>query len=198
MGSTMSTPTNPPLDLAAHSAPDAAASVVAFWREAGPARWFAKDAAFDQGFRERFYSLHFAAAARQCDGWMSDAEGALALLLLLDQFPRNAFRGTAHMFATDALACSLALQAIEAGLDQQVEPALRLFFYLPLMHSEQLADQQHCVALCQALGEPSIGHAGAHLDVVQRFGRFPHRNPVLGRQTTAQEAAFLQSGGFAG
>lgn len=175
-----------------------AAAVLAFWRDAGPARWFTKDADFDRDFRERFHALHFAAARRQCDGWMANAESALALMLLLDQYPRNAFRGTGHMYATDALARMFAKQALDARLDQQVEPALRLFFYLPLSHSELLADQQRALALNRALGEPYASHAQGHLDIIARFGRFPHRNPMLGRQTSAQEQDFLASGGFAG
>lgn len=175
-----------------------AAAVVAFWREAGPTRWFAKNEAFDLAFRTRFHDLHFAAARRQCDGWGAEAEGALALMLLLDQFPRNCFRGTGHMYATDPLARMFATQALDARLDQQVEKALRLFFYLPLSHSEQMADQRRALALNHALDEESGRHAQGHLDIVARFGRFPHRNAMLGRQTTDEEAAFLKSGGFAG
>ena len=173
-------------------------SVVAFWRESGPGKWFAKDAAFDREFRQRFETLHFAAAARRCDGWMATAEGALALMLLLDQYPRNSFRGTAHMYATDPLARLYCRQALDAGLDQQVEPALSLFFYLPLSHAEHLPDQQRALALNRALGEPYVGHAQGHLDIVARFGRFPHRNAILLRESTAEELAFLQAGGFAG
>lgn len=175
-----------------------AAAVVTFWRDAGPAHWFAKDAAFDTRFRERFHELHFAAAARRCDGWMATAEGALALMLLLDQYPRNCFRGTGHMYATDPLARMFCRQALDAGLDQQVEHALRLFFCLPLSHSENLIDQDRAVELNRALGEPFISHALGHRDIVARFGRFPHRNPMLGRTSTAEEEAFLKTGGFAG
>lgn len=190
----------PRSEAAAPQSPDAAAAatVVAFWCEAGPARWFSKDERFDRQFRERFHDLHFAAARRACDGWLASAEGALALLLLLDQYPRNAFRGTGHMYATDALARMYATDALDARLDQQVAPELRLFFYLPLSHSELLADQQRALALNRALGEPYASHAQGHLDIIARFGRFPHRNPMLGRQTSAEEAAFLQAGGFAG
>jgi uncharacterized protein (DUF924 family) len=185
-------------DTVAHAPLGGAAAVVAFWRDAGPARWFTKDAGFDQRFRERFHDLHFAAARRQLDGWLATAAGALALLLLLDQYPRNCFRGTGHMYATDPLARLFTRQALAQGLDQQVEPALRLFFYLPLSHSEDLADQERALALNAALGEPSRSHAQDHRDIVARFGRFPHRNAMLGRETTAEEAAFLKAGGFAG
>jgi uncharacterized protein (DUF924 family) len=178
--------------------PAQAAAVVQFWRDAGPARWFAKDAAFDRAFRERFHDLHFAAAARRCDAWVATAEGALALLLLLDQYPRNSFRGTGHMYATDPLARMFCRQALDAGLDRQVPQDLRLFFYLPLSHSEDMPDQQRALALNRALGEPFASHAQGHLDIVARFGRFPHRNAMLGRETTAAEQAFLAEGGFAG
>ncbi len=180
-----------------HTLSDAAA-VVAFWRDAGAERWFAKDEAFDRQFRERFRELHFAAAARRCDGWIATAEGALALMLLLDQYPRNSFRGTGHMYATDPLARMFCRHALDARLDGQVEPALRLFFYLPLSHSEDLGDQQRALALNVALGEPYRSHAQDHLDIVARFGRFPHRNAMLGRRTTAEEQRFLDGGGFAG
>lgn len=175
-----------------------AASVVAFWREAGPGQWFTKNAAFDREFRERFGALHFAAAARRCGGWTATAEGALALLLLLDQYPRNSFRDTAHMYATDPLARLYCRQALDAGLDQQVEEPLRLFFYLPLSHSEHLPDQERALVLNRALGEPYVGHAQGHRDIVARFGRFPHRNAILLRESTAEEVAFLEAGGFAG
>ncbi|WP_326537188.1 DUF924 family protein [Pseudorhodoferax sp.] len=175
-----------------------AAGVVAFWRAAGPAQWFAKNAAFDRQFRERFHDLHFAAAGRRCDAWAATAEGALALLLLLDQYPRNSFRGTGHMYATDPLARMFCRQALDAGLDRQVEQELRLFFYLPLSHSEDLADQQRALGLNRALGEPFASHALGHLDIVARFGHFPHRNAMLGRETTAAEQAFLATGGFSG
>lgn len=192
-------PTRPPQrsDAAALPLADAAA-VVAFWEDAGSAHWFAKDADFDARFRTRFETLHFAAAARRCDAWVATAEGALALMLLLDQYPRNSFRGTGHMYATDPLARMYCRQALDARLDRQVAPALRLFFYLPLSHSEDLADQDRAVALNRALGEPFTGHALGHRDIVARFGRFPHRNPMLGRASTPDEEAFLHSGGFAG
>lgn len=175
-----------------------AEAVVAFWRDAGSARWFAKDTAFDQRFRERFHDLHFAAAARRCDGWADTAHGVLALLLLLDQYPRNSFRGTGHMYATDPLARMFARRALDQGLDQQVAQELRLFFYLPLSHSEDLRDQDRAVERNRALGEPFTSHALGHRDIVARFGRFPHRNPMLGRASTAEELAFLREGGFSG
>lgn len=175
-----------------------AAAVAAFWREAGPERWFKKDAAFDAEFRTRFWDSHLAAAARRCDGWLKTPEGALALMVLLDQYPRNSFRGTAHMYATDELCRVLARQALAAGQDLRLEAPLRPFFYLPFMHSEALEDQKLCVERCRALGGPTLHHAVEHLEVVERFGRFPHRNAMFGRETTPEEAAFLSKGGFSG
>lgn len=177
--------------------PDAA-SVVAFWREAGPDRWFAKDAEFDRRFRETFLPLHEAAARGDLGAWAATPEGALALVVLLDQFPRNCFRGTPRMYATDALARAVAATALEAGHDKAVAPALRLFFCLPFGHSETLADQERSVALAADLGEPARSHALGHRDIIRRFGRFPHRNAILGRATTPEEQRFLDEGGFAG
>ena len=175
-----------------------ASDVVAFWREAGPKRWFAKSDAFDDSFRSRFIDAHEAAAAGQLAAWSQDAEGALALLILLDQFPRNAFRGQARMFSTDAQARDVARIAIAAGLDHRVDEALRPFFYMPFMHSESLADQQRCVALCQPLDANTQRFAVMHRDIIERYGRFPHRNAVLGRDSTADEKRFLAEGGFKG
>lgn len=175
-----------------------AQEVATFWREAGPQKWFAKDEAFDAAFKSRFEALHHAAAAGVCDDWAGEAEGALALLVLLDQFPRNAYRGTGHMFATDGKARATARAAVDAGLDARVEPALRPFFYLPFMHSEDLADQERSVALNQVLDANTQRFAVLHRDIVARFGRFPHRNAVLGRASSADEQRFLAEGGFSG
>jgi uncharacterized protein (DUF924 family) len=173
-------------------------AVVRFWRNAGPARWFTKSGAFDRQFRDRFLALHEAAARGEHHGWASHPEGALALLILLDQFPRNAFRGTARMYATDAQAREVARQAVEAGLDAQVDASLRLFFCLPFAHSEDPQDQRLSVALNRRLGQPWLEHALGHAEIIDRFGRFPHRNPLLGRPMTAEEQRFLNEGGFAG
>ncbi|MBU1361234.1 MAG: DUF924 family protein [Gammaproteobacteria bacterium] len=175
-----------------------AQDIVDFWREAGPKRWFAKDDAFDRDFKARFEAAHHAAASGALDAWSDTAEGTLALLVLLDQFPRNSFRGSAQMFAADGLARAIASAAVDAGLDQQVEPALRPFFYLPFMHSESLADQERSVALNAALDENTQRFAVLHRDIVARFGRFPHRNAMLGRSSTPEELKFLAEGGFAG
>ena len=173
--------------------------VVGFWKEAGTrGAWFEKDPDFDRGFRERFMALHMDAAARRLDVWMEAPEGALALLILLDQFPRNAFRGTAHMFATDALAKRFAQEALSRGYMESVEEGLRVFLCLPFSHSEDAADQELAVSLNERLGEPWLHHAVEHRDIIQRFGRFPHRNAVLGRESLPEEIAFLAGGGFSG
>jgi uncharacterized protein (DUF924 family) len=173
-----------------------AAEVVAFWRDAGPGKWFRGGDAFDAACRERLGDAHHAAARRELDGWSSTAEGALALLLLLDQIPRNIFRGSGHAFATDGLARHVAQLAVDAGHDAAYEPALRAFFYLPFEHSESLADQERSVALFAALGDANYrDYATAHRDIIVRFGRFPHRNAALGRDTTPEERAWLDAGG---
>lgn len=172
--------------------------VVHFWREAGPSRWFRKDTVFDSQFRARFLVTHEAAARGELAHWTDTAEGALALLILLDQFPRNCFRGSPRTHESDGQAREVALKAIAAGLDRQVEPMLRNFFYLPLMHSESLADQDRAVELTRPLGDEALRHALTHRDIIEKFGRFPHRNALLGRETTPEEQRFLDAGGFAG
>ncbi len=175
------------------------ADVVGFWRIAGPEKWFAKSHAFDQAIALRFEAAHLAAARGKYDSWSASAEGALALLLLLDQFPRNLFRDSAHAYATDGKARRVAGIAISEGFDTQVEPALQQFFCMPLMHSEDLADQEACVALCEAAGaQQNIDYAHLHRNIIARFGRFPHRNAAMGRTTTPEEQAHLDDGGFAG
>lgn len=171
--------------------------VVAFWRAAEPL-WFRKDDAFDRRFRERFLDLHLAAARGEREAWRASPDGALALAILLDQFPRNAFRGTPHMFATDAQARDVARRAIEAGHFDAVDPALRAFFCLPFAHSEDAADQDLSLELHRRIGPPWVRHAEEHRAIVHRFGRFPHRNRILGRPSTAEELDFLRDGGFAG
>lgn len=169
--------------------------VVAFWRDAGYEKWFARSDAFDAEFKHRFEDEHFAAARRELEHWLDTADGALALLILLDQFPRNVFRRSGHAFATDSLARHYADRAIAAGHDAAVDPALRIFFYLPFEHSEDPADQARSVALHAALGEDYMKYAVAHQDVIARFGRFPHRNHALGRVNTPEEQAWLDAGG---
>lgn len=173
-------------------------AVLRFWRAAGMTQWFGQSPDFDRRLRERFLALHEAAAQGEHDDWRATADGALALLILLDQFPRNAFRGTARMYATDAHARRIAHWAIDEALDRRTEPELRLFFYLPFAHSENLDDQRFSVDLHRTLGHPWIDHALEHAAIIERFSRFPHRNPLLGRLTTDTEQAFLDQGGFAG
>ena len=172
--------------------------VVQFWVDAGSGSWFRKDAAFDDRFREKFVSAHEAAARGELDDWLTDAKGALALLILLDQYPRNSFRGTARIFATDDKALDVAKRAIASGFDTMVDSALRLFFYTPFIHSERIENQDRALELYAQLGADTARHAHIHRDIIARFGRFPHRNPLLGRKTTTEEQAFLDAGGFAG
>ncbi|GAA0869606.1 DUF924 family protein [Brevundimonas basaltis] len=162
--------------------------------------WFRKDDAFDAEFRRRFHDAHVAAARRELDRWAETAEGSLALLILLDQFPRNSFRDTGHAFATDPLARMFAYRALDAGHDLETPGDLRRFFYLPLQHSEEMADQDRQLELFQTRMERPDDDRWAehHHDIIRRFGRFPHRNRPLGRETTAEEQAFLDEDGFRG
>ena len=175
-----------------------ARDVAGFWRDAGPERWFAKNDAFDAEFGTRFLAAHEAVAQGELSHWAKEPDGALALLVLLDQFPRNTFRGQARAFATDPMALAVAREAIEAGLDLQIDEELRRFFYLPFMHSESLADQERSVELNAALDANTQRFAVLHRDIIARFGRFPHRNKLLGRTSSAEEQRFLDEGGFAG
>jgi uncharacterized protein (DUF924 family) len=174
------------------------ADVIAFWRDVGPKRWFEKDAALDDEIRRRFLDLHEAAVSGKRTDWEQSAEGALALLILLDQFPRNMFRGEARAFAADPVARAIASRAILNGFDGAI-PGMHTFFYLPFMHSENLADQERAVVFYRARNDADgLLWAEQHADIIRSFGRFPHRNAVLGRVSTPAERAFLDSGGFAG
>jgi uncharacterized protein (DUF924 family) len=176
----------------------APADIVAFWRGVGPKGWFQKSDALDAEIRQRFLARHEQAAAGALAAWEQSAEGTLALLILLDQFPRNMYHGQARAFATDELALSIASRAILNGFDSAFDD-MRTFFYLPFMHSENMADQEKAIAFYRAgNSEDGVKWAELHADIIRRFGRFPHRNPVLGRATTPEEQAFLDSGGFAG
>jgi uncharacterized protein (DUF924 family) len=173
--------------------------ILGFWRNAGPEKWFKKQVAFDEVIRLKFEPVHHAAARGEYDAWTGTAEGALALLILLDQFPRNLYRNSGHAFATDPKARAIARAAVDAGFDRDVEPGFRNFFYLPFAHSEDLTDQDFGLALCAGAGDPdNLKWAGLHREIIARFGRFPHRNAALGRLTTAAEQEFLDEGGFAG
>ena len=182
----------------AGTVPAEARALVDFWREAGFERWFSRDDAFDAQLRERFLPAHEAAARGERDSWLETPEGALALLILLDQLPRNLFRGTPRMYATDGAALLAAERAIALGHDRRTDPGLQVFFYLPHMHSENLADQERCIVLTAGLEDRVTAAAREHRDIVARFGRFPHRNPILGRDTTPEERRFIEEGGFAG
>jgi uncharacterized protein (DUF924 family) len=176
------------------------ADIVAFWREAGEERWFKKDEAFDRDIAERFATVHADAARGRLADWADTPEGALALILLLDQFSRQLFRGKPQAFAQDGMAVDLARASVDAGHDRSVDPRLRMFFYMPFMHSETIADQQRCVCLFHRLVGATQGlkYALEHAEIIRRFGRFPHRNAILGRHTTPAEQSFLDGGGFAG
>ena len=172
-------------------------SVLAFWKDAGPEKWFAKDAAFDTLFRDSGRAVHWAAARRELDDWMATADGALALIIMLDQYPRNSFRGTAHQFATDPLALMFARDAVARDYHLAFAPDLKNFLLLPFEHSERLEDQDRYLEL--VAGDAELEKWGRiHRDIIVRFGRFPHRNRALGRDTTPEEQAFLDEGGFGG
>jgi uncharacterized protein (DUF924 family) len=175
------------------------AEILAFWREAGRKRWYKRDNTFDADVRARFLDLWQRAAAGELSSWEATDDGALALVIVLDQFPRNMFRGDASAYSSDPLAREAAGRAIARGADQRIEAALLEFIYMPFMHSELLADQLYCVELFRRTGPcDSLRSAEDHAGIIRRFGRFPHRNPVLGRATTPEEQAFLDSGGFSG
>jgi len=157
--------------------------------------WFrAATPAFDQEIRDKFLACHEAAASDALDHWMDSWQGALALLVLLDQFPRNMFRNTARAFATDPKALAVAKHCVAKGFDQQAPEAMRIFFYLPYEHCEDIRDQERGVALFTALGgADSTKAANEHYETIKRFGRFPHRNGVLGRTSTADEIEYLKT-----
>ncbi len=172
--------------------------IVRFWRDAGAKAWFTKDETFD-GRCRAFEKTHHAAARGECAAWEQDAEGALALVLLLDQFPRNIYRGSPHAYATDPLAQAAAQRAVARRFDAATESLLRIFFYLPYEHAENLALQEKGVKLTESLGDADyLRYAMLHRDIIARLGRFPHRNAILGRASTAEELAFLADGAFAG
>jgi uncharacterized protein (DUF924 family) len=160
--------------------------------------WFRKDPEFDREVRDRFEGLHQEAAAGQLDGWKEDARGCLALVILLDQFPRNMYRGDPRSYATDRKAQETAEYAVDHALDRELPEFQRMFLYMPFMHSEDLAHQRRSVELFRGLGEgegDGDSYAVRHMKIVERFGRFPHRNEVLGRPTTPEEAEFLKEPG---
>lgn len=172
-------------------------AILGFWRAAGHERWYKQDATFDAEVRRHYLELWRNAAAGELSSWEASDDGALALVIVLDQFPRNMFRGEALAYASDARAREVAGRALAHGVDARIDPGLREFLYLPFMHSEALADQLRCVELFRRSGHAeNLGYAEQHADIIARFGRFPHRNLILGRQMTAEEQAFLDDGGF--
>lgn len=173
--------------------------VVRFWRDAGEKRWWEKNADFDRAIVTRFMPTWEAASRGELASWEATDEGALALIIVLDQFPRNMFRNDPQTYATDGLALQVATRAIEKGIDARIDKELQQFVYMPFMHSEELTHQERCVDLFRSAGNTfNLKFAIDHADIVRRFGRFPHRNKVLGRETTADEQAFLDNGGFSG
>jgi uncharacterized protein (DUF924 family) len=175
------------------------AEVVSFWYEAGPQRWFTRDAAFDGALAVRFGAALRDARIGRLDQWGDTPEGALGLVILLDQVSRNIHRGSPLSFAADARALSLAKGWIGRGYHMRLPAPRSRWFLMPFEHAEDLDAQRRCVALFGTLGLHDMVHwAQVHLDIIARFGRFPHRNPVLGRISTPEELAFLRSGGFSG
>lgn len=175
------------------------ATILTFWKNLGYSRWFAKDDALDAEIASKFSETWQQASRGVLDDWQATDDGTLALTIVLDQFPRNLFRNDPRAFSTDAMARDVASRAIAAGVDKRVDPELRQFLYLPFMHSEDLADQERSVALYEALGAADqLRFAIIHRDIIARFGRFPHRNPALGRTMSADEQAYLDAEGFKG
>ncbi len=173
--------------------------VLDFWFAAGEEKWFEKSDEFDAEIIERFKHHHEAARDGAYEHWQETANGCLALIILLDQFPRNMYRGSAEAFAADAGALGLARSMVEKGIDMELPQNVRTWIYLPFEHSEELEDQERCIALMERSNlDDVIEWAHMHADIIRRFGRFPHRNAVLGRQSTPEEIAFLEEGGFAG
>src|SRR5687767_5027385 len=170
-----------------------AQEVLDFWFGADRKAWFEKNPAFDAEIRGRFLPLYERAAAGELQAWREDPAGCLALVILLDQFPRNMFRGSARAFATDALAREAARTMVERGWDKRLSPDERTFVYLPFEHSEALEDQELAMRLFE--GNPNFEWARKHWEIIRRFGRFPHRNAALGRESAPEEIAFLKEPG---
>lgn len=173
--------------------------VIEFWREAGPEKWFVKDLEFDAEIARQFGDAHELAAVGGFDDWAATPDGALALILILDQFSRNLHRDSNLAFAQDARCLKITRKVLEAGFDRDMPDDLRSFAYMPLMHSENLEDQELCIEKMREIGnDGGVDYGIIHRDIIKEFGRFPHRNAVLGRETTRKEQKFLDSGGFAG
>lgn len=173
----------------------AAAEVRRYWFDEHPKDWFVKNPAFDAQIRRRFLALHEVASAGGLAHWADDGRSCLALVIVLDQFPRNMFRGEARAFATDSLARAAARVILERGWDQRMTQSEQLFAYLPFEHSESLADQDLSCELTKNFDAEQLRYAIRHREIIQRFGRFPHRNGLLGRENTAAEIEFLKQPG---
>jgi len=172
-----------------------AEEVLQFWFDEHPKDWFVKRDAFDEEIRGAFLSLYETAAAGELAAWHESARACLALAIVLDQFPRNLFRGTARAFATDQQAREAARVILERGWDRSMTESERLFAYLPFEHSESIEDQDLSCALMKDFPEDLRGYAERHREIIRRFGRFPHRNGILGRQSTPAEIEFLKQPG---
>jgi uncharacterized protein (DUF924 family) len=177
------------------------ADVLNYWLDdIGPARWYETDSGLDDDIRDRFLIAWTAAAEGSYSMWLTYPSGALAYVILTDQFPRNMFRGTGRAFATDRPALAAAKSAISRNWDLRIDEPARQFFYLPLMHSENLCDQDRCVRLmCQRMpqtGQEHLLHARAHREVIRQFGRFPYRNTALNRASTVPESTYVSNGGY--
>ncbi|MBL8791736.1 MAG: DUF924 domain-containing protein [Rhizobiales bacterium] len=174
-------------------------TVIRIWQEAGESRWFTRDAAFDGFLRTRFGTALSEARQGAFDHWAATADGTLALVILLDQFSRNIHRGSPLAFAADPKALALAKAAVTQGHHARMVPPRAQWLVMPFEHAEDMDCQYRAVALFTVMGLSGMAHwAQVHLDIIARFGRFPHRNVILGRPSTAAEIAFLESGGFAG
>jgi uncharacterized protein (DUF924 family) len=171
-------------------APEQVKSVLDFWFSHGWDDWWKPNPAFDDAIRDRFLKLWEEERENVPGHFLGSADEAVAGVILFDQFPRNMFRGHADQFSTDPLALAIARGAVERGYDDGMTPGRRGFLYMPFEHSESLADQRQCLLLFTALGDPEmLGYARKHYDMIEKFGRFPHRNAMLGRKPTALEAA---------
>ena len=173
----------------------AAAEILRFWFEEHPKDWFVKNPAFDAEIRGRFLALHEAASAGRLAHWADDGRNCLALVIVLDQFPRNLFRGEARAFATDPLARAAARVILQHGWDRAMTRPEQLFAYLPFEHSESLEDQKLSCELMKEFEAEQLRYALRHREIIERFGRFPHRNTFLGRESTAAEIEFLKQPG---
>jgi uncharacterized protein (DUF924 family) len=174
--------------------------ILTFWLdEVGPKGWYESDPKLDETIRARFHQTWQSACEGGHSLWLTHASGALAYIILTDQFPRNMFRSEGKAFSTDAISRAVAKTSIHKGWDLRIDPPARQFFYMPLMHSENQSDQDRCVRLMHERlqgSDSNLLHARAHREVIRKFGRFPHRNAALGRSTTAAESVFIDDGGY--